>query len=294
MNEKQIECFLETGKHLSFTKAAQNLYLPQPAVSRYISALEDELGTTLFIRENSRNISLSESGKIYFNMFQRFNAELVNVRKMLSTNNSILRLGYNIGWNVSSFLPGVVRSCREENPDFKITFECLGFKELLKSLDEKRLDAVIITGDYVEGHSDYTRSNFTSISRIVVYSEQLPGYSNVKSPADLSDCTFYMMDDPRISELCQDIEVLFRPYGFIPKFTAVPNINSVFACVENGLGVAVLDSWYQGIHHPGMHMIDLNATLPISLAWHRSTVFPAIDFFNKKLIEQFTKTSHTP
>ena len=62
MNDKQIECFLETGKHLSFTKAAQNLYLPQPAVSRYIAALEQELGVTLFVRENSRNISLSDEG----------------------------------------------------------------------------------------------------------------------------------------------------------------------------------------------------------------------------------------
>ena len=283
MNEKQIECFLETGKYLSFTKAAQNLYLPQPAVSRYISALENELGTTLFIRENSRNISLSESGTIYFNMFQRFNAELVNVRKMLSSNNSILRLGYNIGWNVSSFLPEVVKRCREDDPDFKITFECLGFKELLKSLDERRLDAIITTGDYVEGKSDFFRKEFTNIHRIVVYSEQLPELDKIKDPSSFADCTFFMVDDPRIAELCQDIEVIFRPYKFIPKFTAVPNINTVFACVENGLGVAVLDSWYQGIHHPGMHMMDLEIDFPIALAWHRSTVFPAIDYFSNKL-----------
>ncbi len=289
MNEKQIECFLETGKYLSFTKAAQNLYLPQPAVSRYISALEEELGTTLFIRENSRNISLSESGKIYFNMFQRFNAELVNVRKMLATNNSILRLGYNIGWNVSSFLPGVVSECRKDNPDFKISFECLGFKDLLTAVDEKRLDAIIITDDYVENKSDYMRKKFTSINRIIVYSELLPEHEKIQTPADLKDYTFFMIDDPRIGELCQDIEVLFRPYHFVPRFTAVSNINTVFASVENGLGVAVLDSWYQGIHHPGIHMLDLDTKLPISLAWHRSTIFPAIEGFYGKLEERFIK-----
>ncbi len=287
MNEKQIDCFLETGKYLSFTKAAQNLYLPQPAVSRYISALEDELGTTLFNRENSRNISLTESGLIYFNMFQRFHAELINVRKMLSSNNSILRLGYNIGWNVSSFLPQVVKICRDNDPDFRISFECLGFKELLKSLDEKRLDAIITAADYVEGKSDFVRNTFTNIHRIVVYSEQLPTYNSVKTPEDFSEYTFFMVDDPRIAEICQDIEIIFRPYGFVPKFTAVPNINTVFASVENGLGVAVLDSWYQGIHHPGMHMFDLGINFPIALAWHRSTVFPTIDYFSGILTEYF-------
>ncbi len=289
MNDKQIECFLETGKYLSFTKAAQNLYLPQPAVSRYISALENELGCTLFIRENSRNISLSEAGTIYFNMFQRFNAELVNVRKMLANNTSVLRIGYNIGWNVSSFLPAVVKKCREEDPDFKISFECLGFKELATSIQDKRLDAIIITSDYVEGKSEFTKRYFTDIERIIVYSDLLPNAENMKTPADFRDCTFYMIDDPRIGEICQDIEILFRPYGFVPKFTAVPNINTIFAHVENGLGVAVLDSWYQGIHHPSIHTMNLDCLLPIVLAWHRSTIFPYIDKFYDKLEEHFSK-----
>ena len=149
MNDKQIECFLEAGKHLNFTKAAQNLYLPQPAVSRYISALEQELGTTLFVRENSRNVALSESGKIYFNLFQRYNAELTNIRRMLATTTTTLRLGYNVGWNVSYFLPEVVKKCRTINPEFHIAFECLGFKELIHSLEDKRLDAIITADDYL-------------------------------------------------------------------------------------------------------------------------------------------------
>ena len=288
MNDKQIECFLETGKHLSFTKAAQNLYLPQPAVSRYISALEQELGTTLFVRENSRNIALSESGKIYFNLFQRFNAELTNIRRMLSTSTTILRLGYNVGWNVSYFLPEVVKRCKSINPDFQITFECLGFKELTYSLEDKRLDAIITTDDYLENRTEFVRRKFTSIDRIIVYSELIPNCETINSPKDLCNYTFYMVDDPRIGELCQDIEILFRPYGFIPKFTAVPNISTVFANVENGLGVAVLDGWYQGIHHPGIHTLNLCENLPISMAWHRSTTSQAIELLYSQLASYFT------
>ena len=287
MNDKQIECFLETGKYLSFTKAAQNLYLPQPAVSRYISALEQELGTTLFVRENSRNIALSEPGKVYFNFFQRYYAEFTNIRRMLSNSTTLIRLGYNVGWNVSYFLPEVVRKCREIDPDFNIIFECLGFKELTHSLEDKRLDAIITTNDYLENRTEFVRNKFTSIDRIIVYSELLPGFESVKSPKDLSEYTFYMVDDPRIGELCQDIEIIFRPYGFVPKFTAAANISTVFANIENGLGVAVLDGWYQGIHHPGIHTLKLNKDLPISMAWHRNTVSPSIELLYNQLAEHF-------
>ena len=288
MNDKQIECFLEAGKYLNFTKAAQNLYLPQPAVSRYISGLEDELGVTLFIRENSRNISLSDEGSLYFNFFQRVHAELNNLQRMLTGNASThIRLGYNIGWNVTPFLPKIVRECRQENEDFQISFECISFRDLLQAIIDKHLDAIIITDDYVEGKNELIRHKITSISRIVVYSEQIANFENIKSPADFKDYTFYMVDDPKVSALCQDIELIFRPYSFVPKFTSVPNLNTVFAAVENGLGVAVLDSWYQGIHHPGMHYLNLNIDLPISIAWHRSTISRSIDLLYDKISSFF-------
>lgn len=289
MTDKQIECFLETGKYQSFTKAAQNLYLPQPAVSRYISALEQELGVSLFIRENSRNISLSEEGTIYFNFFQRYHAEFRNIKKMLTNTSSTLRIGYNIGWNVSSFLPAIVDECRKENPDLEISFECLGFRDLVQAIEDKHLDAIITTDDYLEGRADFIKYHFTSISRIIAYSDLLPNHENITSPKDFEEYTFYMIDDPKVGELCQDIELMFHPYGFIPKFFAVPNINSVFASVENGLGVAVLDSWYQGIHHPGMHIFDLHEALPISIAWSRNAISSPVDMLYKKINEFFKK-----
>jgi len=287
MNDKQIECFLETGKHLSFTKAAQNLYLPQPAVSRYIAALEQELGVTLFVRENSRNISFSDEGTMFFNFFQRYYAELHNIRSMLTNNTSYIRLGYNIGWNMSSFLPKIIREYRQEHPDFEISFECLGFRDLVQGLYDRHLDAIILTEDYIQGDTDLERYKLTEIPRIIVYSDLLPEFGKIKSPADFADCTFYMVDDPKVGANCQDIEIMFRPYGFVPKFMAVPNINSVFAAVENGQGVAILDGWYQGIHHPGIHYLELGEMLPISIAWLRSTSLPALKVLSERIIDNF-------
>lgn len=47
MNDIQIKCFLEIAYERSFTKAANNLYITQPAISRYMAAFEKELGISL-------------------------------------------------------------------------------------------------------------------------------------------------------------------------------------------------------------------------------------------------------
>lgn len=54
--------FRAAARHLSFTRAAQELFLTQPAVSREIRTLEDQLGTPLFRRAN-RTLKLTQAGE---------------------------------------------------------------------------------------------------------------------------------------------------------------------------------------------------------------------------------------
>lgn len=56
-----LRAFEAVGRRLSFSAAADELHLTQPAISRQIKALEDELGTPLFIR-GTRRVELSSDG----------------------------------------------------------------------------------------------------------------------------------------------------------------------------------------------------------------------------------------
>ena len=58
MNEIQVECFLETVRFKSYTKAAEQLFLSQPTVSRYVSGLEACLGCKL-LRRTTKNVELT-------------------------------------------------------------------------------------------------------------------------------------------------------------------------------------------------------------------------------------------
>jgi DNA-binding transcriptional LysR family regulator len=63
LNFSQIKCFLAAAECLSFTKAADRLYLSQPVLSRQIAAMEDELGIELFAREK-KTIRLTPAGAV--------------------------------------------------------------------------------------------------------------------------------------------------------------------------------------------------------------------------------------
>ncbi len=62
MDISALQAFIAVARHESFSKASEQLFVTQPAISKRVASLEDELGTQLFNRI-ARQISLTEAGK---------------------------------------------------------------------------------------------------------------------------------------------------------------------------------------------------------------------------------------
>ena len=286
MNDRQIECFLEAARYLNFTRAAENLMQPQPAVSRYIASLESELDAKLFTRESNRKIVLTSAGKAYFNLFQRTATELAHTRDALSVTPEVLHLGINLGWTTSDYLSKVVKICRQKNPRFQVSLECLSLHELTAGLREKRLDAVIALENYLMHSLEFETERFTSLQRTFLYSKSLPNYEQIKNPADFYPYDFLIADDPLIRHLVQESEEMFRSFHFMPRYRALPNQETVHSYVENGLGVALLDEWCHILHHPRMLHMNIEETIPVALGWRRDAP-AAVELFRKALLNVF-------
>ena len=270
MNSRQIECFLEAARELNFTRAAENLRLPQPAVSRYIASLESELDTKLFTRERNRKITLTEAGKAYFNLFQRTETELSLTKTILAEKPEALRLGINLSWSSSAYLPRAILRCEMQNPKFRLSYQCLDFREMTAALREKRLDAIIGLENYLLHSREFEIERITSIERMVVYSKKLPGYENIKTPADFYPYDFLIADDPLIVRLMQESETVFRAFHFVPRLKTLPNQATVHSYVENGLGVALLDEWCNILHRPAILRLSIGEKHPVALAWRKN------------------------
>ena len=58
----QLRYFIEAATHLSMTRAAEELFVAQSAVSSAIAQLEQQVGAQLFIRQRSRGLTLTPAG----------------------------------------------------------------------------------------------------------------------------------------------------------------------------------------------------------------------------------------
>ncbi len=64
MEYKWIEAFMALVEYLNFSRAAESLYISQPALSKQIASLESYLGVILFSRDK-RTVELTEMGKLF-------------------------------------------------------------------------------------------------------------------------------------------------------------------------------------------------------------------------------------
>ncbi|MCL2492540.1 MAG: LysR family transcriptional regulator, partial [Clostridiales bacterium] len=84
MDTKSLKFFLAVAEHRNFTKASEQLYITQSALSHHIAELEAELNTKLFLR-TTRSVSLTPSGEILYrsakDLISRFDQIALDIRK---------------------------------------------------------------------------------------------------------------------------------------------------------------------------------------------------------------------
>jgi DNA-binding transcriptional LysR family regulator len=110
INSLQLKAFFAIAKCLNFTRAAKQLFVTQSALSQRIAKLEDELGTTLFIRDRT-SIRLTEAGSrlLRYCQFNQMAEEdlLANLRSTSEEFAGVLRIGGFSSINRSLVIPAL-------------------------------------------------------------------------------------------------------------------------------------------------------------------------------------------
>ncbi|MGE8207590.1 LysR family transcriptional regulator [Heyndrickxia sp. NPDC080065] len=146
MELRQIIYFIEVAKREHVTKAAENLHVAQSAISRQISLLEAELGTSLFIREG-RNVRLTHIGKIFLEHAERVVIELdkakEKVEEYLNPEAGIIHLGFSTGLSVSTFSM-MFSQFRENHPNLHVHFHQGTTPYLIKQIERGDIDIAFV------------------------------------------------------------------------------------------------------------------------------------------------------
>lgn len=116
-----LRYFVESAKHLSFTKASHILHVTQAAISKQVKQLEDILEVELFVREKQR-IYLSPTGEVYYKDAVRILRELEKLTvKIRAYNNEVDEIHIGILPTFSSrFLIPLLPKLYEQHPEIRV------------------------------------------------------------------------------------------------------------------------------------------------------------------------------
>jgi len=146
LNLKQLKVFYYVAKHLSFTKAAEDLFVTQPAVTMQVDALERHYGTRFFTRDK-RGLGLTEAGSILFTYAERIMLLAFEADQSLLTlkthPHGVLRLGTTKTW-ARVLMPAYILGFQERYPDISIHLDDGSSEEMALSVLYGRNDVAIV------------------------------------------------------------------------------------------------------------------------------------------------------
>src|SRR5260370_6353034 len=152
MELRHLRYFLAVAEALSFTKAAAQLRVAQPALSRKVQDLEDEIGVDL-LRRSSRGVTLTAEGKVFLeevrDLLKRADESVEKVRALARGEYGELRVGYAPSPTVE-ILPPALAAFQKAIPGVKLLLHDLSSDELISGLRNATLELAIMVEPFGE------------------------------------------------------------------------------------------------------------------------------------------------
>ena len=145
-NLSQYKIFYEVAKAGNISKAAKELYISQPAISKAISKLEDSLGLSLFTR-SSRGVQLTAEGEILFEhareAFDALDRGEQELKRIQEFDIGHLRIGVSNTLCKYILLP-YLKTFIDQYPHMKVTIESQATAQTLARLEQQKIDLGLV------------------------------------------------------------------------------------------------------------------------------------------------------
>jgi DNA-binding transcriptional LysR family regulator len=147
MELRHLRYFVAAGEEQHYGRAAKRLRVAQPALSRQVQDLEEEIGFKLFDRLR-RGVKISSAGKLFLEdarrIVQEVNEAAARAQRVARGQSGTLRAGFteNASWH--GVVPDSFRQFRERYPDAELQLNPLASLEQLEAVRSGRLDAGFI------------------------------------------------------------------------------------------------------------------------------------------------------
>lgn len=184
----RYKVFIEVAAQLSFSKAADELFISQPAVSKQIKQLENDVGIALFKRERN-GILLTDSGKQLFEKLKEAKLIERSIAEIFSSRKQELETGGEISIGASTtislyVMPKILASFHKRFPKVRIKLLNRNSENILALLNRHEIDIACVESHHRDHSFHY--ENFMKDQIIPVCAQHSPYGQSRLAPTQLS------------------------------------------------------------------------------------------------------------
>lgn len=265
---RQVEFFKAIMERGTITEAANALRVSQPAVSKALRALEDELGLKLFERTQSGLVPTFEARTFYKEVARSFiGLEILSgtARELHELKHGRLVVGaipaLTVGW-----LPKLVASFIQRFPSANLTLETFSSPDIAQMVGQGRLDIGVAQAS--TNDVSIRRTDLFNIDIVCVMPKGHPlSENNHVTPRDLTSVYLISLSRPDI--IRKQVEALLAESGVnVPQRLEVTVGSTLCKMVSEGVGVGLVDLETAMNFTSGMIEVkrfEPQITMPISL-----------------------------
>ncbi len=287
MDLAQIRYFLSVARNLSFTKAAEELYVSQPTVSKQIAQMERELGVKLFSRSN-QGVQLTFTGQLLCSDFREALSIIdTAIQKTTGELRGQLRIGIGNMMDINCVLPGFLRAFSQVYPEIQLRITSLSFSKLQRGLEGGGLDVIFTYSLEPLKKADQSRMAVTRSHSYLYYSLFLA--PRIHEQMSLSD--FAGKPLLKLREESSDVgtanyysSVAARSGIHFQHTIEVPDMETLILYLESGLGVCIMGRSYRINTNDNIRALDLSESdrLPAvgtDAIWRKNNQNPSLRLF---------------
>lgn len=240
----RLKVFRSVAENLNFRKAAEHLFLTQPAVTLQIKALENDLGTRLFDRSANR-VALTPQGKLLLRYAEKIAALASEVEQQISNNNGTLSgdLSLGVSTTIAQYvLPRLIGAFLDEHPRVQFSVHSGNTEQVVDFLLNAEVSIGLIEGP-ARQRGVHTEP-FMRDELVLIVPPDSSASAHI-SPQQLLSSSLLMRELGSGSR--RVVETALEKSGFkLKAFRKVMNLDStesIKSAVEAGLGIGFVSRW---------------------------------------------------
>lgn len=284
---RHLRYFVAVAEEGSINRAAARLHLTQPALSRQIKALEDEVGECLLSRTGN-SIRLTEAGTLMLGearaVLERAEGALARVRAVCSA--PPFRLGYSPSLTAGLLSPAVA-AFSQRHPRVRVEMRDMASCEMNRALEKGEIELAISVPPDRPSPGIVWHNLASQRVRVALARSHPLAAREFLNAADLHGqrLVFFTRDD--YPEYWENVRAWFKENGVDARVAGeYDGVSSLMAAVEAGLGLALVAERSDQLAPPGVVLRPVRpepAPVPIAIGLAASNADPRTAVFIEEL-----------